>query len=117
MKPLEGRPLHPRFRFSLEGKKEIRILVSLSAFHASMVLLVEQAIFTESTCILTPLHLPHPAFTSEAMTKWVQKSRCDTLMAFPSRVESAIQDEKYAAELRKLEYISTGGGEFRAATL
>ncbi len=79
-----------------------------------MTLMFEQAVFQDTVYIATPFHLPHHAFSAELMTKWMQKSKCDTLSTFPSRVEPALNDPKYMAELKKLTNLLTGGGNYQA---
>lgn len=75
-----------------------------------MGILLTHGIFCDTTCILTPLHLPHPAYNHEAMARWIQKSRCDCLITFPSRLDPALNDQNYMNELKRLDYIYTGGG-------
>lgn len=106
-----GQPLTPYELGSLNRSTPRRILIGTIVYHPAMVTVFAAAVFRGSVVILAPPHVPIPECTAERMTRWVRMSRCDCIMMFPSKLNPALHDEEYLAELQKLDHIAYAGGK------
>ncbi|KAM4067304.1 AMP-binding enzyme [Hirsutella rhossiliensis] len=103
-------PVHPIDRPNSENKPPRRMLSSLSAYLMSMSRTIVRPVYLNTTCVIPPLHLAAGEYTAEAMTRWIQQSRCEYLSVFPSWLVLAAENDAHLSQLRKLKGITFGGG-------